>query len=63
MFGQGFTCPALLEASPILTRTGLSPSMARFSNRFRLPSEKHWAGPLSLATTRGVSVDFLSSGY
>jgi hypothetical protein len=22
-----------------------------------------WAGPLSLATTRGVSVDFLSSGY
>jgi hypothetical protein len=22
-----------------------------------------WADPLSLATTRGVSVDFLSSGY
>jgi hypothetical protein len=22
-----------------------------------------WAIPLSLATTRGVSVDFLSSGY
>ena len=63
MFGQGFTCPALLEAPPILTRTGLSPSLARFSNRFRLPSEEHWAGPLSLATTRGVSVDFLSSGY
>ena len=23
----------------------------------------HWPGPVSLATTPGVSVDFLSSGY
>ena len=63
MFGQGFTCPALLEASPILTRTGLSPSMAQFPNCFRLPSVRHWPGPRSLAATSGVSVDFLSSGY
>ncbi len=24
---------------------------------------RHWAGPRSLVATRGVSVDFLSSGY
>jgi hypothetical protein len=26
-------------------------------------TQQVWAEPLSLATTRGVSVDFLSSGY
>ena len=31
--------------------------------RFRLCHDGHWPGPLSLATTSGVSVDVLSSGY
>ena len=35
MFRQGFTCPALLEDARSLTRTGLSPTMARLSRRFR----------------------------
>ena len=43
--------------------TGLSPTMARLSNRFRLEKQKHWPGPRSLATTNGVLVDVLSSGY
>ena len=45
------------------TRTGLSPTLARLSRRFRLISRNHWPGPRSLATTSGVSVDVLSSGY
>jgi hypothetical protein len=36
MFRQDFTCPALLEDDLIFTRTGLSPTLARLSNRFRL---------------------------
>ena len=46
-----------------ITRTGLSPSTARFSKRFRLSLDRHWPGPRSLATTNGVSVDVLSSRY
>ena len=46
-----------------ITCTGLSPTMARLSNRFQLSSYMHWPGPRSLATTNGVSVDVLSSGY
>ena len=45
------------------TRTGLSPTMARLSRRFRFLLRCHWASPRSLATTNGVSVDVLSSGY
>ena len=45
------------------TRTGLSPTMARLSRRFRFLQIDHWPGPRSLATTSGVSVDVLSSGY
>ena len=45
------------------THTGLSPSMARLSSRFRFLHVGHWPGPRSLATTNGVSVDVLSSGY
>ncbi len=41
----------------------LSRSMARLSRRFRLCTQQHWPGPRSLATTSGVSVDVLSSGY
>ena len=46
-----------------ITRTGLSPTKARRSKRFRLSLNQHWPGPRSLATTSGVSVDVLSSGY
>ena len=63
IFEQGFTCPALLKDPQIFTHTGLSPALARLSRRFRFLSPGHWPGPLSLATTRGVSVDVLSSSY
>ena len=63
MFRQDFTCPALLESADDLTHTGLSPTMARLPRRFRFLRKCHWPGPRSLATTSGVSVDVLSSGY
>ena len=63
MFRQDFTCPALLEAGVRFTLKRLSRSMARLSRRFRLCTQQHWPGPRSLATTSGVSVDVLSSGY
>src|SRR3954462_1548326 len=63
IFGQDFTCPALLEDRTGFTRTGLSPALARLSRRFRLSRCAPWPGPRSLATTDGVSVDVLSSGY
>ena len=59
-------------------RTGLSPAAARLSRRVPLPSPLPrrlpynparastpavWAGPLSLAATRGVTLVFLSSDY
>jgi hypothetical protein len=37
--------------------------MARLSRRFWFLTFGHWPGPRSLATTNGVSVDVLSSGY
>ena len=46
-----------------LTCTGLSPALAGLSMPFQFELTSHWPGPLSLATTRGVSVDVLSSGY
>ena len=61
-----------------VTRTGLSPAPARLSRRLPLPSllplrrpynparastPAVWAGPLSLAATRGVTLVFLSSDY
>ena len=46
-----------------LTHTGLSPTLARLSIRFWFVSHGHWPSPRSLATTNGVSVDVLSSGY
>ena len=63
MFRQDFTCPALLEDRLRFTRTGLSPALAQISSCFRLCRVGHWPGPRSLATTSGVSVDVLSSGY
>jgi hypothetical protein len=46
-----------------ITCTGLSPTEAQLSRRFHLSQLKHWPDPRSLATTSGVSVDVLSSGY
>ena len=43
--------------------TGLSPTMAKLSSFFPFLHSSHWPGPRSLATTNGVSVDVLSSGY
>src|SRR5436853_3675376 len=57
--------------------TGLSPAAVAFSNAFECSSATYcwsynprpscegrvWAGPGSLATTTGISVDFFSSGY
>ena len=47
----------------LFTSTGLSPTMADLPRSFLFLLINHWPGPLSLATTKGVSVDFLSSGY
>ena len=63
MFRQDFTCPALLKDRLELTHTGLSPAMAGLSRPFCFPPIDHWPVPLSLATTRGISVDVFSSGY
>ena len=62
-FGQGFTCPALLADRSRPTPTGLSPAAAALPSAFGFPSIGHWPAPLSLATTRGISVDVCSSGY
>ena len=55
--------PPYSRTNARITRTGLSPAKARLSRRFRLSRIRHWPGPRSLATTSGVSVDVLSSGY
>jgi hypothetical protein len=63
MFRQGFTCPALLKDLQVSTHTGLSPAMAGLSRPFCFSTVDHWPVPLSLVTTRGISVDVFSSGY
>lgn len=63
MFRQDFTCPALLEDLGTIYRYGAITLNARLSIRFPFKSQDHWPGPRSLATTNGVSVDVLSSGY
>ena len=55
--------PPYSRIERLSTRTGLSPALARLSRRFRFLTSDHWPGPRSLATTSGVSVDVLSSGY
>src|SRR3954447_3148282 len=45
------------------THTGLSPALAGLSRPFCFSRQGHWPAPLSLATTRGISVDVCSSGY
>ena len=63
MFRQGFTCPALLKDMHHPTHTGLSPAQAGLSMPFYFSNAGHWPNPLSLATTRGISVDVFSSRY
>ena len=55
--------PPYSRTNVLSTRTGLSPALADLSRSFRFLNARHWPDPLSLATTRGVSVDVLSSGY
>ena len=43
--------------------TGLSPSMDELSISFQFSLTIHWAGPISLVTTYGISIDFFSSRY
>ena len=45
------------------TCTGLSPSMAHLPKWFQFLRSRKLAGPISLATTLGVSIDFLSCRY
>jgi hypothetical protein len=61
MFRQNFTCSALLNTSDHASDTGLSPILPNFPDGSRHIHSS--AGPRSLAATKGVSVDFLSSGY
>ena len=42
---------------------GCHPLWLYFPVIFQLNINRHWPGPRSLATTNGVSVDVLSSGY
>ena len=64
MFGQDSSCPALLEDAHAFYPYG---AVTRSGPPFQtLPVRDvfgHWPGPPSLATTDGVSVDVLSSGY
>ncbi len=62
MFRQDCTCLVLLFVAHgfVVSSTGLSPSLARLSRLFHYHSSDYhdWAVPLSLATTKGISVDF-----
>ena len=55
--------PPYSRTYELSTGTGLSPTMANISMLFPFLLTGHWPGPRSLATTNGVSVDVLSSGY
>ena len=63
IFRQDFTCLALLKGNELSTCTGLSPSMACLPRQFQFFTHHRSAGPISLAATFGVSVDFLSCRY
>lgn len=64
MFSQDITCPDLLDFTvDKISYTGLSPTMAALSRAFYYLQNSLRAGPRSLAATRGISVDFFSSGY
>ena len=75
-FRQDFTCPALLWIHTLalklrlkdyhLLRLGFPSrfvSLPRNKSTSATPVKPVWAIPRSLATTKGISVDFFSSGY
>ncbi len=55
--------PPYSRIKGLSTRTGLSPTLACLSRHFRFLTLYYWPLPRSLATTDGVSIDVLSSGY
>ncbi len=55
--------PSYSKINALSTCTGLSPIIVNLSRLFQFLSIHRLAGPRSLATTSGVSFDFLSSGY
>ena len=64
MFSQDITCPDLLVfTTKKISDTGLSPTLATLPNVFSYLQRSLRAGPRSLAATKGISVDFCSSGY
>ena len=67
MFRQGFSCPALLVAILVphlcLRVRGYHPLWPDFPDCSTSCDEGFRAGPRSLAATKGISVDFFSSGY
>ena len=64
MFSQDITCPDLLVFTvKKISDTGLSPTLATLPNVFSYLQHSLRAGPRSLAATKGISVDFCSSGY
>ena len=64
IFSQDITCPDLLDFTvDKISYTGLSPTMAALSRAFYYLQNSLRAGPRSLAATKGISVDFFSSGY
>ena len=63
IFRQDFSCPALLKSTTLSTCTGLSPSTVHLPRCFQFFTLCRSAGPISLAATFGVSVDFLSYRY
>jgi hypothetical protein len=64
MFEQDFSCPALLEDFfGLLPVPGCHRLWRAFPDASGSSQKSHWPGPRSLATTCGVSIDVLSSGY
>lgn len=52
------------STTDLISLTGLSPTTVKLSIFFSYQIDYHVkAGPVSLATTSGISVDFFSSGY
>ena len=64
MFRQDGSCPALLKDLRLrFPVRGCHPLRPAFPDASGTTKSGHWPGPRSLATTNGVSVDVLSSGY
>ena len=62
IFSQDFSCPDLLNTSMIVFVYG---AITLYCYTFQsIPLQRHESAvPLSLAATKGISIDFFSSGY